>query len=321
MSLRVSFSRIKSRRRCHRQHYYKYTENIERKRPPISMYKGRIVHDLLEANLTGGKWQKKLAEFEKQYKKLFREERDELGDVPGDMKRVMHGYLDFWAKDGLKYLEVEQKHEVELTKNIVFSFRLDAVVQDKKKRKWVFERKTPKKFPNEDVRLADVQTLLYTWALGRLGVKTDGVLWDYVRSKPPTIPEPLKRGGLSIAQDMDTDYNTYLAAIKRHKLNPRDYKEKLESLKGSEANFYRRVYMVVSDDVVDTLVDDMMHTAKDILKDPDSKVRTLSFDCNGCQYFQLCQAELRGLDTDFIRKSQYTKTETDIDEKEAQTEE
>jgi hypothetical protein len=314
--LRVSFSRIKSWRRCHLQHYYKYVDGIERKKPPISMYKGRIVHDLLEAILLGKSWTKKLEEYAKQYKKLFREERDELGDLPGDMKRIIIGYLEFWKNDHLKYLEVEKKHEIKLGKNMIFVFRLDGIVQDKKKRRWIFERKTPKKFPDEDVRLADLQTLLYTWAMQQEGVETEGVLWDYVRSKAPTIPEPLKAGGLSVAQNIDTDYNTYLAAIKRHRLNPKDYREKLESLKGAEANFYRRVPMVVSPSVVKTLVEDMMQTALEIQQDSKSRVRTLSFDCRGCQYFQLCQAELRDMDTDFIRKSQYTKTETDLDEKE-----
>ena len=33
--------------------------------------------------------------------------------------------------------------------------------------------------------------------------------------------------------------------------------------------------------------------------------RTMAYDCKSCEYFDLCQAELRGLDTDFIRKSTY----------------
>lgn len=307
----ITFSRIRSWRRCRRQHFYKFIKRIQRKKPPMPFFKGDAVHELCKAYLTGKAWTKKWKEYAEAFNKLFAEEREMHGDVPGDLKRVMEGYVKRWKDDGLKYISVEKRYDFDLGPQVagaVFSFEPDALVQDEKKRKWLFERKTAKTLPDEDFRLSDIQTILYRWALSRVGIPIDGVLWDYVRTKPPTIPQQLKNGGLSVAQNIDTDYDTYLGEVKRLKLDPREYKEKLDSLVGAETRFYKRVYMPVSDDVMAKIVKDMIRTAKEIVKRPKSKVRTLTRDCNQCEFYQLCQAELRDLDTDFILKTQYEKS-------------
>ena len=307
--LRVSFSRIKSRRRCHRQHYYRYIMGIKKKVPIVNMFKGTIVHDMVEAYLQGKKWETVLAKYTKEFNKLFKEEKELHGDLPNNMRRIMEGYIKKWANDKLTYTHVEEKFEFKLMKGIMFVCQLDAAVKDKKKRPWILERKTLKKFPDEEVRLSDIQTVLYLWAWLSIGKKAEGIVWDYVRSKPPTIPQELRSGGLSIAKNIDTDYDTYLGEIQRLKLDPTDYTEKLESLRGTEQNFYRRVYMPISPGVMEKIVDDFKATAREIRDNPESKVRTLDFSCKQCVYYSLCQAELRDLDTDFILKSQYEKTD------------
>lgn len=312
--LKVSFSRIKLWRRCRKAHWYKYVLGVQRKRAPAGMHKGRIVHDMVEAYLRGQKWEKILAEYVKAYNKMFAEEKEMYGDIPNDMRRIMEGYIRQWDKDGLKYITIEERFEFPIEKGLNFVFQLDALVVDKKKREWLLERKTPKKFPDEQIRLSDIQTLLYTWALNKVGKgkKVAGVMWDYVRSKPPTIPEVLKKGGLSIAQKIDTDHYTYLKAIKDNKLDPKDYAEKLSDLEPIKDKFYRRVYMPISESARDIVVNDMITTAREIALNPKSETRTLDYTCRQCQYFNLCQAELRDLDVDFILKNEYTQSIGDI---------
>lgn len=307
--VRVSFSRVKTRRRCHRAHHYKYIQGLQRKKPGIALFKGSIVHDMVEAHLIGKDWKKVLKKYEKEFNKLFKEEKEMHGDLPGNMRRIMEGYIEHWKKDKLVYTAVEEKFEFKLDKGIIAVFQIDAAVKDAKKRPWLLERKTPKSFPDEDVRMSDIQTVLYLWAWLSIGRKAQGILWDYVRSKPPTIPDQLKAGGLSIAKNIDTTYDVYLNEIKRLKLNPKDYTEKLDSLKGTDQKFYRRVYMPVSQGVMETIVEDFKTTAREIRDNPDSQVRTLSYDCRQCEFYNLCQAELRDLDTDFILKSQYERSD------------
>ena len=167
--LRISFSKIRTWRRCHKAHWYKYVLGIQRRRKAAGMYKGSIVHEMVEAFLTGGKWEMVLAEYVKQYDKMFAEEKEIYGDIPNDMKRIMEGYIRHWKDDKLKYLTVEEKFEFPLEGGISFVFQIDAIVEDRKKRQWLFERKTPKKFPDEHIRLSDIQTLLYTWGLNKIG--------------------------------------------------------------------------------------------------------------------------------------------------------
>lgn len=311
--IRVSFSRIKTWRRCHKAHWYKYVMGIQRRQSPTGMFKGRIVHDMVEAYLTGKDWKTVLKHYVDQYNRLFPEERELFGDLPNDMRRIMEGYIRRWKNDGLKYISVEEKFEFPLEKGITFVFQLDAIVEDSKKRQWLLERKTPKKFPDEQVRLSDIQTLMYTWALSKVRKKNKlvGVVWDYVRSKAPTIPETLKKGGLSIAQNIDTDHYTYLEAIKANKLDPKEYQEKLQALKSVEDRFYRRVYMPISESARNIVVNDMLSTAREIRANPNSDTRSLDYTCGQCMYFNLCQAELRDLDLEFILKKDYIKTTED----------
>lgn len=307
----ISYSRLKAWRRCHRLHYYKFVQEIQPKKISMPLFKGNVAHDCLEAHLRGKDWRKIMKKFEKQFNKLFREEREQLGDVIGNMTRVMEGYLKLYAGEKLKTLAVEERIDFPLfpktRPEVIFSYQCDRVVRDDKGREWVFERKTPKTIPDESIRMSDFQTVLYKWARDKIK-PTAGIIWDYVRSKAPTIPQELVRGGLSVAKNIDTTYEVYMGEIKRLKLKPKDYAERLESLRGAETKFYRRVYMTVDPGVTKQIVDEMKETVKEILRNPESKVRTLARECNWCDMNKICQAELRGLDTDFILNTEYEKS-------------
>lgn len=167
-----------------------------------------------------------------------------------------------------------------------------------------------KSIPQESSRFADYQLLIYHWLLPQLGYpKMDGVIWDYIRKKAPTVPELLKTGGLSRAKSIDTTYSVYIATVDRL-LGPEarpEYEEFAQTLKGREEKFLRRIYLPKPNSaMVNTVVQDLMFSIGEIReKGPTSTVRSMTKDCNWCQYYNLCQAELRGLDSDFIRKAEY----------------
>ena len=173
----------------------------------------------------------------------------------------------------------------------------------------VLTHNTHKVIPDEDKRFSDLQTVLYYWALNQNGTHTDGVLWDYLRTKPPTVPELLKKGGLTRRKDLDSDYETYLKAIIDNGLDPQDYQVELERLKGNV--FFKRVYLPnPHKDLVANVVDDFFETAREI-ENSTAKDRNSGFDCTNCSFFNLCQAEFRGLDGSFIKKQMFTVREPD----------
>lgn len=317
----VSQSKIKTWRRCHAKHDYRYNQNLEKKRRAVQLFRGSILGECIDAiyarrvNPKALNFEKVLQGYEKQYKKLFVEEREFYGDLIGECRRIALMYEVVYAKDGMKPIvgkdgnPFELELRVPLIPGVIFKGKVDKLFEDRTKRIWLTDHKSHKKIPDLESRFSDIQLVLYYWAVPLTGYQApDGVMWDYVRTKAPAIPETLVKGGLSKRANIDTTYGTYLAEVQRHKLNPRDYKEILDPLKKRGIiDFYQRVQLAKpSPKLVENIVSDARQTALEIqLHGKTSKVRSMDYTCKQCDYYALCQVEARGLDSTFIRKADY----------------
>lgn len=311
----VGYSMVRSYRWCPRQYRYKYIQNLQRRRPAPPLIRGTILHEMLNARAL--KSMRKptktpatiLESYAEQYAELFREERDEYGETfIEDIGRVWANYERTYANDGWKYEATEEEVITELDKGLVYKGHLDKRVVTKDRR-WIVDHKTHKNIPTEEARFADYQILLYIWCYNQGVPKADragGIIWDYLRTKPPTEPEPLKKGGLSVAQNQDTDYDTYVAALKKFKLDPKPYAAFLDSLKKrSSTKFFLRVPLPEpSMEMTSQVVEDFKTTAI-AMRDAKSFPRHMDRRCSYCEYYRLCMSELRGLDSKFIEKTEF----------------
>lgn len=221
----------------------------------------------------------------------------------------MLGYVQRWQDDDrdATALAVEldfAPDPIEIAPGIGIKGKIDLVREDQKGL-WVVEHKTMKQIPTEDQRFFDLQTAVYiTAAEKRLGIKISGVLWDYCRTKPPAVPEMLKRGGLTRKVAIDTDYATFYQAIIENHLNPKDYSEELARV--SLNTYYERKYMPKSPTLINAFLRDFATTAYEIEHLKHFPVRNMGkMSCMGCEYRNLCEAELMGLDTSFMLKTDY----------------
>jgi len=319
----VSQSRVRAWRRCRRQYGYDFVQKIQPKRPRIQLIRGTIIGECLdEATKRKPNIESVLKPYTVKYKNLFAEEREVYGTLLDDVRGIVGRYRRLYQNDGLKYTkygsEVELKFD--LTKGITFSAHLDKYPQDSQGRWWVQDHKTHKKIPTEEDRFSDIQLTLYHWAAPLAGLPQPiGVMWDYIRTKMPTVPEVLVKGGLTRRKDIDTDYETYMGAIKENGLNPGDYAEILGRLKAEgQSQFFHRVWLPKPNpNMVSTLVQELILTALDMkAHHEDVQPRTMTTFCKSCKFFTLCQAELRGLDTEFVRKSEYEPKPEDDDAEE-----
>lgn len=283
--------------------------------------KGSIIHEMDEAYTDGKSWEDVLDRYQREYDKLFLEEKEEYGDIISDMKRIMEGYISKWSADDLKYIKKKDKRtehllEVDLIPGkVVLVGKIDKIGVDKMGRVWLVEKKSFKKLPKEEVRFSDLQTTIYYWAAPQCGFPIpDGIMWDYVRSKPPAIPPLLKNGQLSKRMGIDTTFSTYLDEVCKLGLSPDYYSEILQHLKEKPDNFYRRIFLPAPDSLVVTLIKDLKETALEIRALGETRSRNLSRDCSWCGYYPLCQAELRGLDAKFIRSREYKERSDEVDE-------
>lgn len=313
----VSQSQIKVARRCMKKHHYKYIQHLAKKVRAAALFRGTILHEMIEARLTKKNPHKVLDEYEKKYRQLFREEREEYGETfIEDIRRVFDGYERAYTSEPLKYLHIEKKGEVELPNGYTLKYIVDGIATDQNGRRWLVDRKSHKNIPEERDRFSDIQLVLYYWAwnIEHPKEKVDGVIWDYLRTKPPAIPEQLKKGELTQRANIDTDHYTYAMEIAKLQLDPRKYREILAKLKGrGSMDFFQRVSLPSPPGpLVKSVVADAADTAAYIEEYGDKiQTRNLTRDCSWCEFFDLCHAELRGLDASFIRKTKYEEKDPD----------
>ena len=285
-------------------YYYKYGLKLRPKKKGIALRRGSIIHECIEAYDSGRSWRKPYKAFAKQfYEETFKEEIVEMGDIPRMVEELMENYQALYENDGLIYLGNELHFELPLMPGVVIEGYLDALVEDEKGAIWPKETKTYKRNPDYDFLLLNTQSALYTWAVTEMGYSPKGTLWDIIRAKEPGRPQFLKDGKVS-KRGIDSTPYTVKKALREMGQNPEDYEDLLAKV--SYEDYFRRYPVRVNPTVVKGIMDDFKSTAREIMKSGDKlRDRNLGKGCAWCDYKPLCQADLMGLDTEFIQKKQF----------------
>lgn len=316
----ISQSRIKCWRECKRRYWYRHVRKLQRKRRPRPLLRGTIIHQMIEAHIQKLDPWKVYRSWMKKYGKVFQEEIELYGDLAAEIKLLMEGYFAFYRRDPMRYLrrkgrKAEFPFELEIASGIVLKGKIDAIGQTRDRRKWLIDTKSHKTLPTSEFKFTDIQSMTYTWVMPRVGLpEPDGVCWDYVRAKTPSTPLLLKDGSMS-RKNIDTTWTVYRHALMDAGLKPTDYKDMREHLQGKEEDFYRRVYLPISKTVQDTVVDEMITTAKEIgRRAGKDTTRTIAKHCEWCEFSDLCRAELTGIDHRHILKVNFEESDYEKDE-------
>ena len=302
--LKISNSKVSTWRKCHMAYHYKYHEHLRPKKKGIALRRGSIIHECIEAYDSGRSWRKPFNSFAKQfYEETFKEEIAEIGDIPRMVEELMENYQALYDEDGLTYLGNEVHFELPLMPGVVIEGYLDALVEDEAGCVWPKETKTYKRNPDYDFLLLNTQSALYTWAVMEMGYKPKGTLWDIVRAKEPSRPAFTQKGEIS-KKGIDSTPYTVRKALREMGKDPKDYQDLIDKV--SFGDFFRRYPVRVNHTVVKGIMEDFKSTAKEIQKQGHKLCdRNLGKGCSWCDYKPLCQAELMGLDTEYIRKKQF----------------
>lgn len=332
----VSQSMTKQFRRCPLAFKYKYLDELSPKTLSKPLTRGKWFHELLETyyapadeNSTEPKptWQDAHKRLSRNFSMLFDVEKEELGDLPREMKSLMESYLWHYQNDeSWTVHEVEKTIEVELPymSGVILRLRLDMLVEDEYGL-WLVDHKTHKAIPKTTDRLLDIQSPLYVWACHEAGIPVNGFKWNYVRTKAPSVPkmayEGTARQRLSQAA-CDTDYVTFVRAIKGYQKShglkvDADIKARANYLKSQRydyhkpqtSEFFLRVTLERDEAMIQRALRELHHTAKRILEYDFSEEwveRNQDRGCNFmCSYRDLCLTELLGGNADLIRRKNY----------------
>lgn len=317
----VSVSKLKNWKSCQQKYHYKYVDKLVPKTKSRPLTLGGLVHKCLEAHDMNEDWKQVIKDYNtNEFSKLFLEEKAELGDIPMDCFRICRAYFNHYSEID-KYFETiacEVGFMIRIPKtNIVIEGIIDKVALNTKTGKvWGIEHKTAKKdLPTEMYRTTDIQTTVYAWALAimadQLGFKAQdlgGIMFDYLRTKPPTTPRVLKNGTMSRAK-IDCDKWTYMEAVKKAGLDVNDYMDFITAL--GSGNYFSRIPLAKSKTMVQLIMTDFVNGVNQILEYGDKPTRNLAWTCDRprCEYRDLCMADLQGLDTEGLIQQNYEKRE------------
>jgi hypothetical protein len=302
----VTHSMLKTFSRCPKQAEFKYAMRLKPKRHGKPLKRGTWLHKLLEVHYNGEDWREEHAKLSAQFDKLMDEEKDHYGDLPRECARIMKGYLWHYKDDPWKVLEVEFVLEVTLPDGTLYRAKIDLLVENQYGL-WIVDHKSHKTLPGLDFRLLDAQSALYIWAAIKNKIPVQGHIWNYLRTKAPTIPELLKDGSRLSRRRIETDYVTLATAIKRYGLDPTPYAAQLRALKAYQhrpgepqlSPFFRRDVLEKSPAMLSRVAKASYHTAKRIndypFDKPDIVERVVDRSCLFmCSYTDICTLQLFG---------------------------
>jgi hypothetical protein len=315
----ISWSELKTFQRCPKQWEYKYDDRLVPKAKARPLYLGSWVHAALESYYVGGDWRIGHNEYLKDYNKLFEEERIGLEtkrgrrgpSLPDIVTRIMKSYVFYRKNEGWTVKAVEQPFEVDTPLKIngkvqPFQGIIDLVIEDLEGRWWVVDHKTAGTIPEATAFHAmDPQLMLYPWAAKQAwGWDIAGVIYNYVKSKPPGIPQLTRAGALS-KRKIVTDYPTVLRFLRDNNFDPAEFLDVLRPLR-KRSPFLRRYRLPRERVVTKQILLDSLSTAKRI-RSTERRYRVITRDCSTqCAYHDLCRSELNGFDTSLMRKQKFT---------------
>lgn len=336
----VGQSKARSWRSCHRAYHYKYEEQLIRKRTKRPFMFGRIVHRMIEAEAQDEDpfeiLQAMADDVDNQ--KLFTAEKEMYGDIITDIGVIMRDYFDYHT-DGLRFVPVKDEtgeyryseHEFAVPLNelipskgitipsggvvkprdaegILFKGQVDGLGKTPNKLRWLMEHKTFDKMPGDDERWRNLQTVVYRRVALYLGwmPEIDGIAWNYIMSKAPTVPQLLKDGKRLSVQQIVTLPSVVEATLKVHGLKREGHEKLIERAEASRDNYFQRIYTPVSTVVADKIFAGFVETAIE-MRDNHGKKRNQNIGrhCSWCDYEPLCRADLTGGDEDFVRDGEF----------------
>lgn len=328
-----SVSKVKTAVRCEKQYYFRYIypkEVLGKKgelvpsHSSLPLKKGSWMHDLLAEHWAGRSWEAKHDELSQEFNKLFWEERELFDDLPVVCNQLMRRYLRYHAEDDSKY-EVARLPKGKPAIEFVIEFplekwgvhgnfkgRIDLLVKDLEYGGyWIRDAKWVKSIPGPDERMMSPQNIMYVAVMRLMGWDLRGFIYDYGRTKEPTVPPILQRGTVTTRKNLDTDVLTYLMQVrnahgKKWKSYARTvYKTKIEELRGRESLWFRRERIPVDGPRIDEGFAEFIEGCKRIKK-RNAYIRNYLYNCKfNCSYHEPCVASFQGMDIERLMKSQF----------------
>ena len=188
---------------------------------------------------------------------------------------------------------------------------IDAILKDKEKGFiWCTDYKFRKSLSPDDEEAVNIQNAVYTYACDKMGIKITGTqTWQHINT-PASDPAILKNGAASRAK-IKTTWKHYEKFLRDHGIDPEPYREEMQE-KLSDIEWFRPTFEYRNNETIKNMWNGIVVPASYAVKSAYTKAKSKKnqrnlypWNCKMCQFKDLCQAELRNHDADFLRSSEY----------------
>jgi hypothetical protein len=137
-------------------------------------------------------------------------------------------------------------------------------------------------------------------------------MWNYISSKPPTVPDKIKSGEWSKRKISTLPTKLREFAREEKVVLPQ---EMVEAAYDNRSNYFFREFRVVKREAVEMIWQDFLSTAREIAELYHRRpTRNIGRHCGWCEFEGLCRAEMQGLDVDWVKEKEYVVQENDTPE-------
>lgn len=175
---------------------------------------------------------------------------------------------------------------------------------------WCTDYKFRKSLSPDEEEALNIQNAVYTYACTKMKIPITGTMtWQHCNT-PAADPQLLKTGGVSKAK-IKTTWEHYAQFCVDNGIDPAPYAEEMQE-KLEDIEWYKATHEYRNLDTVSNMWCQVVVPASQaIRKARGSKTgqyaRSLyPWNCKMCQFKDLCQAELRNYDANFLREVEYT---------------
>lgn len=188
---------------------------------------------------------------------------------------------------------------------------IDAILREKETgHVWCTDYKFRKSLAPDEDETFNIQNAVYTHACKKMGINITGTMtWQHVNT-PASNPAILKSGTVSRSK-IKTTWAHYEAFCRDRGIDPEPYRAEMGE-KLADIEWYRPTFEYRNDQTVKNMWNQIIVPATYAVNSAYTKAKKgknprnlYPWNCKMCQYKDLCQAELRNHDAEFLRKSEY----------------
>lgn len=307
--LKITYSQIAAYLKCKKAWKYAYLDNLAPRVDRPALQLGTLVHTYLEAALKDESPRAAVQNKTEKYfktRQFFDNELSLYMDLEHKANLIGERAYENLIKD-YKVLSselVEYQFTHNISDRIVLVGKVDAVVRHKRTNtNWILDHKVRGTFQSQENEELNLQNAVYQAVLMKQGIETVGSIGHQIFNDLPKIPKLNKDGTMSRAA-CKTDWQTYERSLLECNLNPNDYIEMKSKL--DENIFFNYLLAYRNQTELENIWEEIVLPTIDSIAHDVDFTRSLSvWNCQTCQFKELCLESLRGIDTEYTLKHNF----------------